>query len=67
MALDNLNIVYTINIKKSEVRIVKILYVDNTKIGSQSQPHEKLRTKEWLEKINEMMEFRGDKFEEEKS
>ena len=34
VALDNLNIVYTINIKKAEVRIVKILYVDNTKIGA---------------------------------
>ena len=40
VALDNLNIIYTINIKKAEVRIVKILYVDNTKIGSQSLPHE---------------------------
>lgn len=34
VALDNLNIVYTINIKKAEVKIVKILYVDNTKIGT---------------------------------
>lgn len=66
MALDNLNIVYTINIKKAEVRIVKILYVDNTKIGTQTLPHEKLRTKEWLEKITEMMDVRGE-IEESKS
>ena len=50
MALDNLNIVYKMNEEKSHISIVKVLWSDNT------QPKEKLRTKEWLLKISELIE-----------
>ena len=50
MALDNMNIVYKMNEEKSHITVVKILWADNT------QPREKLRTKEWLLKISEMIE-----------
>ena len=50
MALDNLNIIYKMNEEKTQIYIVKILWADNT------QPKEKLRTKEWLLKISEMIE-----------
>ena len=51
MALDNMNIIYTMNYEKTHIHIVKILWVDN------SQPKEKLRTKEWLLKISEFIDF----------
>ena len=50
MALDNMNIVYKMNEEKSHITVVKILWADHT------QPREKLRTKEWLLKISEMIE-----------
>lgn len=46
IALDNLNIVYSMDEQHATIDIVKITYADNT------QPHEKLRTKEWLLKIS---------------
>ena len=58
VALDNLHIVYTMNTEKTECKVVKILYADN------SAPTEKLRTKEWLDKMNEIMDFRGFKQED---
>lgn len=58
VALDNLHIVYTMN--QDLIVIVKVLYVNN------SEPQEKLRTKEWLEKMNDIMDFRGIKVESEK-
>lgn len=42
-----MNIVYKMNEEKTQVHVVKILYADN------SQPQEKLRTKEWLLKVSE--------------
>jgi len=42
-----MNIVYKMNEEKTQVHIVKVLYADN------SQPQEKLRTKEWLLKVSE--------------
>ena len=60
VALDNLNIVYTMNQDKTEIVIVKIIYVNN----SDPAKGEKLRTREWLEKMNELMDFRGIKVEE---
>ena len=50
MALDNMNIIYKMNEEKSHINIVKILWADNT------QPQEKLRTKEWLLKISEFID-----------
>ena len=50
VALDNLNIIYKMNEEKTHIIIVKILWSDN------SQPKEKLRTKEWLLKISEIIE-----------
>lgn len=32
VALDNLNIVYTMNAEKTEIHIVKIVYVDGTQV-----------------------------------
>ena len=65
MALDNLNIVYAMDERNKEIQILKIMYVDNT------APREKLRTKEWLLKINSMVDFkinrRDDKKEETKT
>lgn len=62
VALDNLNIVYSMNQQKTEVKILKIIYVDNTSLQNrQNAPHEKLRTKEWLERMNDIMDFRGEK------
>ena len=51
MALDNLNIVYAMDDTKKEVVILKVMYVDA------SQPKEKLRTKEWLASISQMIDF----------
>ena len=48
VALDNLNIVYSMDDPNKRVNILKIMYVDNTG----SSPREKLRTKEWLLKMN---------------
>ncbi len=45
-----MNIIYKMNEEKTHINIVKILYADNT------QPKEKLRTKEWLLKISEFIE-----------
>lgn len=45
VALDNLNIVYSMDEEHSKINILKVTYSDNSK------PHEKLRTKEWLSKI----------------
>lgn len=59
VALDNLNIVYTMNQDKTEIVIVKIIYVNNSEIGPTPSKNEKLRTREWLEKMNELMDFRG--------
>ena len=42
VALDNINIVYSMDDTKKRVNILKIIYVDN------AEPAEKLRTKEWL-------------------
>lgn len=77
IALDNLNIVYTMDEKKTEVHIVKVLYSDNhalddssfssnpsgKKRGRPQAPQDKLRTKQWLEKMSEIMDFRGIKVE----
>jgi len=51
VALDNMDIVYKMNEAKTEVEVVKILWADN------SQPKEKLRTKEWLVKICELFDL----------
>lgn len=45
-----MNIIYKMNEEKTSITIVKILWCDNT------QPKEKLRTKEWLLKISELIE-----------
>ncbi len=52
VALDNLNIVYAMDDIKKEVFILKIMYADC------SQPREKLRTKEWLATIKEMIDLK---------
>ena len=51
MSLDNLNIVYKMNEEKTIVTVLKVIWTDN------SQPKEKLRTKEWLLKISEILDF----------
>ena len=58
MALDNLNIIYKMNEEKTQVNIIKVIWADNT------QPKEKLRTREWLLKISEIMEFNKEPIEE---
>ena len=51
MALDNLNIVYSMDDTKKQVHILKVMFADN------SQPRQKLRTKEWLATVSEMINF----------
>jgi hypothetical protein len=51
IALDNLNLVYSLDEQHSKVEILKVHYQDN------SQPHEKLRTKEWLLKISQLYDI----------
>ena len=51
VALDNLNIVYAMDDIRKEIHILKVIFADN------SQPREKLRTKEWLANISEMIDF----------
>jgi len=51
VALDNINIVYAMDDTKKEIHILKVMYADN------SQPREKLRTKEWLATVSEMIDF----------
>lgn len=58
------------------MHIVKILYSDAHTLNDSSYstasdqarrsqaPHNKLRTKQWLEKMNEIMDFRGIKVDE---
>ena len=53
VALDNINIVYSMDDANKRVNILKIMYVDNT------VPKEKLRTKEWLLKMTEMIDFKA--------
>lgn len=78
VALDNLHIVYTMNSAKTKCEVVKIMYSDcSTPIVQSSKATgkrkskpdfkigEKLRTKEWLEKMMEIMDFRGFKADEE--
>lgn len=48
--MDNMNIIYNMNEDKTDITIVKIIWTDNT------QPKEKLRTKEWLLKISEIID-----------
>ncbi len=52
MALDNLNIVYSMDEEHSKINILKVTYSDNSK------PHEKLRTKEWLSKITQLYDIK---------
>ena len=51
VALDNINIVYSMDDVKKEVVILKLMYVDA------SLPREKLRTKEWLAAVTDMIDF----------
>ena len=51
VALDNLNIVYSMDDTKKQVHILKVMFADN------SQPRQKLRTKEWLATVSEMINF----------
>ena len=60
VALDNINIVYSMDDTKKRVNILKIIYVDNT------EPAEKLRTKEWLQKMSGLIDFKTNSGEEEK-
>jgi len=53
VALDNMNIVYSMDESKKHINILKIIHADN------SAPREKLRTKEWLLKMTEMIDFKG--------
>ena len=59
VALDNLNIVYSMDDTKKRVNILKIIYVDN------AEPAEKLRTKEWLQKMSSLIDFKASPGEEE--
>lgn len=52
IALDNLNLVYSLDEEHANVEILKVTYSDN------SQPHEKLRTKEWLLKISQLYDIK---------
>jgi len=49
-----MNIIYKMNEQKTEVLICKIIWIDN------SQPREKLRTREWLLKISEIIDLPKD-------
>jgi hypothetical protein len=54
------------NEEKTEILIVKIIYVNNSDFKCQTKSsEEKLRTKAWLEKISEIMDFRSLKEEKE--
>ena len=59
VALDNLNIVYAMDDVKKEVHILKVMYTDvASEQGDESSLHQpKLRTKEWLATITEMIDF----------
>ena len=53
MALDNLNIVYAMDDIKKEIYILKVMYADNS-----SKRQEKLRTKEWLATVTDLIDFK---------
>ena len=59
VALDNLNIVYAMDDTKKEVHILKVMYADvGSALADESSLHQpKLRTKEWLATVNEMIDF----------
>ena len=58
VALDNLNIVYMMNEDKTNITIVKVIYQNNKKIDTEQVANsDKLRTREWLEKISEYIDF----------
>ena len=59
VALDNLNIVYAMDDVKKEVHILKVMYTDiASEQGDELSLHQpKLRTKEWLATITEMIDF----------
>ena len=59
VALDNINIVYSMDDSKKRVSILKVIYVDN------SEPAEKLRTKEWLQKMTSLIDFKPSPVEDE--
>lgn len=48
-----MNIVYKMNEEKTEIHVMKVIWVDNSK------PKEKLRTKEWLLKISEILDLQS--------
>ena len=52
VALDNLNIVYIMDDIRKEIHILKVIHSENA-----DQPREKLRTKEWLASITDMIDF----------
>lgn len=52
IALDNLNLVYSLNEEHSKVEVLKITYCDHS-----TEKVEKMRTKEWLLKISEMYDI----------
>lgn len=58
IALDNLNIIYTMDESKKEILIVKILIANNS---TDKLSCDKLRTKKWLEKMTEIIDIRGNK------
>jgi hypothetical protein len=56
IALDNLSIVYGMDETHNIINILKIMFSDN------SMP--KLRTKEWLQKMNQIMDINAEESKE---
>jgi len=56
IALDNLSIVYGMDETHNIINILKIMFSDN------SMP--KLRTKEWLQKMNQIMDIKTEESKE---
>lgn len=56
IALDNLSIVYGMDETHNIINILKIMFSDN------SMP--KLRTKEWLQKMNQIMDIKNEESKE---
>ena len=55
VALDNMNIIYQMNAEKTSITVIKIMLAENSKLNTGGA--NKLRTREWLEKVSEFIDF----------
>ena len=53
--MDNMNIIYQMNAEKTSITVIKIMLAENSKLNAAGT--NKLRTREWLEKVSEFIDF----------